>query len=66
MEKYKNNIPTTSQLAIIMYTSIHAQCYTSARFVYNSKQQPQQQQRSTTSPHYIKDNATAVIQAMQL
>ena len=39
---------------------------TAARFVYNSKQQQPQQQRSTTSPRYIKDNAAAVIQAMQL
>ena len=61
MEQYFYNITAT-----YMYTSIHAQCSTPARFVYNSKQQQPQQQWTTTSPNYIKDNAATVMQAMQL
>ena len=50
-----------------LYVHFHTcTMFTPARFVYNSKQQQPQQQRSTTSPCCIKDNATAVIQAMQL
>ena len=46
MGKYKTIFP---QCHIYMYTSMHPQCYTPARFVYNSKQQQLQQQAAAAA-----------------